>query len=74
MFGGPGGMGGSTSKFQFTKGTYTISGTNITFDCNSTYYSLFIASSELTVGTSYTLSGGVSKTWTQSQSGTTVSS
>ncbi len=72
----PGGMGigQSSSTFTFTSGNYSVSGTNITFKTTQTYYSLFIASSELTVGNSYTLSGGTSKTWTQSSAKTTITS
>ena len=75
MWGGPGmGMGQSSSKFQFTKGTYTISELNISFEIESTYYSLFIASSDLAIGSSYTLSGPVTKTWTQNSKATTITS
>jgi len=68
------GMGQSSSKFQFTKGTYTISELNISFEIESTYYSLFIASSDLTVGQSYTLSGPFNKTWSQNSKATTITS
>lgn len=72
MGGGMFGGGSSSSSYQFTKGTYTVSNTDITFTAGTTYYSLFIASDQLTVGESYTLSGGTSKTWTQSSKTTTV--
>ena len=68
------GMGGSSSSFSFASGEYSVSGTNISFKLSQTYYSLFIASSELKVGTEYTLSGTTSKTWTQSSVKTTISS
>ena len=76
MWGGPGGMGmgQQSSKFQFTKGSYSISELNISFDIETTYYSLFIASGDLSVGSSYTLSGPVTKTWTQNSKSTTISS
>ncbi|MBQ9448375.1 MAG: carbohydrate-binding domain-containing protein [Acholeplasmatales bacterium] len=70
---GQGGMGGSSSSVQFAKGTYTVSGTDITFTTTQTYYSLFIASDQLVVGSSYTLTGGTTKTWTQSSKATTAS-
>ena len=66
-------MGGSSSSVQFAKGTYTVSGTDITFTTTQTYYSLFIASDQLVVGSSYTLTGGTTKTWTQSSKATTAS-
>ena len=68
------GMGGSSSSFSFASGEYSVSGTNISFKLSQTYYSLFIASSELKVGTEYTLSGTTTKTWTQSSVKTTISS
>ena len=69
--GRPGGQSGSTTSFA--KGDYSVSNTNITFSTTTTYYGLFIASDELVVGTSYTLTGGTAKSWTQSSKATTIS-
>lgn len=80
-YGSTGGMGGgfnpfggssSSSSVTISKGSYTVSNTSIAFEATTTYYGLFIASNELVVGTSYTLSGGSTISWTQSQSQTTV--
>ena len=68
---GQGGMGGSS--VTFAAGTYSVANTNITFTTTTTYYSLFIASDEISVGSSYTLNGPTTKTWTQSQKATTAS-
>lgn len=46
--GGFGGMGGnSSSSYSFSKGSYTVSDTNIAFDLTTTYYGLYIASDEM---------------------------
>ncbi len=62
--GGPGGRGGTGSSYAFSAGTWTLSGTDVSFTVASgyTYYGAVIYSSELTKGTSYTLSSG-SKTY-----------
>ncbi len=70
-FGGRGGRGGpgsssSSSSVTFAAGTYSVSGTDITFTLSRSYTNLMIVSDRLSVGSSYTLSGGTTKTWTQS--------
>ena len=80
---GRGGMGGggmpggqsSTSTVSFQAGTYTISGTDITFTLTATYSNLAIVSDKLSVGSSYTLllNGSSYKTWSQSATSVTAS-
>ena len=81
---GRGGMGGgmmgpgqsqSSSSVSFQVGTYTVSGTDITFTLTTTYSNLAIVSDKLSVGTSYILylNGSSCKTWSQSQTSVTAS-
>lgn len=73
--GGPGGWwayGGSS--YQVSAGDYQVENTQIQFSLSTTYSGLFIASDQLVLNQTYTLTNGTtSKSWTQSSSSVTVS-
>ncbi len=73
-----GGRGGRTSSgISFSAGTYTVkdsAGTELfSFTLESSCNGLWIASDSFKTGTSYTLDGPVSRSWTQSSASVTVS-
>ncbi|MBE5964675.1 MAG: carbohydrate-binding domain-containing protein [Lachnospira sp.] len=71
--GRPGSSSSSGSGVTFSAGTYTLSGTDISFKLGSSYTNMWISSDKFVVGSSYTLSNGTtSKTWTQSSKATNV--
>jgi len=73
--GGPGGGGFSNEggTMTITAGIYKVEALGIEFTIKNTYNGLTIYSDQMTVNGSYTLSGPVSKTWTQSSTTTTIS-
>ena len=76
--GGRGGMGGRTSSgIKFPAGTYTVkdsSGAELfSFVLESECHGLWMASDSFKTGSSYNLSGPVSRNWTQTGSSVTVS-
>ncbi|MBQ8730746.1 MAG: hypothetical protein IJY81_06155 [Lachnospiraceae bacterium] len=71
--GRPGSSSSSGSGVTFSAGTYTLSGTDISFKLGSSYTNMWISSDKFVLGSSYTLSNGTtSKTWTQSSKATNV--
>ncbi len=66
-FRGYGFGGGTSATVSFSAGTYTVTGTDITFETKTSYNGLWICSDRFTKGTTYTVSNGTtSQTWTQS--------
>ena len=80
--GGPGGPGGGgrpsapAGTVSFNAGVYTLTGGDLlkTFENDQTYSNFIIYSSEMSIGTAYTLSRDemVLLSWTQSKSSTTI--
>ena len=74
MGGGRPGISSSQTSSSIALGTYTISGTEIKFTLTKSYTGCIIASENLVLNTSYTLSNGSQTySWTQSSKGVTAS-